>query len=142
MQTFLPDPSFRISALMLDNQRLGKQRVETLQIMNSLLGIKPGWRNHPAVKMWRGHEHHLWLYGIQVCLEWRRRGFKDTCLDKMNDLAQRYAEECGLASPPPPWLGDWRLHFSHQSNLIRKRPDHYGPLFPTTPDDLPYFWPV
>jgi hypothetical protein len=42
----------------------------------------------------------------------------------------------------PPWLGDEQLHRSHQSNLIRKDPGFYRPLFPDVPPDLPYVWPV
>ena len=36
MQTFLPFPDFVASARSLDRLRLGKQRVETLQILNAL----------------------------------------------------------------------------------------------------------
>jgi hypothetical protein len=42
----------------------------------------------------------------------------------------------------PPWLGDEALHRSHQSNLIRKDPAFYAPLFPGIPADLPYIWPM
>jgi hypothetical protein len=42
MQTFLPYPDFRKSAEVLDRQRLGKQRVEGLQLINSLAGITNG----------------------------------------------------------------------------------------------------
>ena len=59
MQTFLPYKSFRKTALCLDNKRLGKQRVETLQILRALTGYynqSGAWLNHPAVKMWRGYE--------------------------------------------------------------------------------------
>jgi len=42
----------------------------------------------------------------------------------------------------PPWLGDTALHRSHQSALLRKDPQRYGPSFPGVPDDLPYVWPV
>lgn len=38
MQTFLPYPDFSKSASVLDKRRLGKQRVENLQIMQVLLG--------------------------------------------------------------------------------------------------------
>jgi hypothetical protein len=35
------------------------------------------------------------------------------------------------------------LHLSHRSNLLRKDPIHYGPLFEDgLPDDLEYIWPV
>ena len=36
MQTFLPYPAFDLSAQVLDRQRLGKQRVETLQVLKAL----------------------------------------------------------------------------------------------------------
>jgi hypothetical protein len=42
----------------------------------------------------------------------------------------------------PSWLGEPALHRSHQSALVRKLPEHYRPLFPEVPDDLPYVWPV
>lgn len=135
VQTFLPYPSFRRSAQALDDRRLGKQRVEVLQILNALCGVTPGWRNHPAVRMWRGYERALVLYGRVVTREWCRRGFADTVEDKLVRLA-----------PPghgrlPPWVGREALHRSHQSALVRKNPAYYGRLFPDVPPDLPYYWP-
>jgi hypothetical protein len=40
MQTFLPNPNFTLSARILDNKRLGKQRVEAKQIMEINLAIQ------------------------------------------------------------------------------------------------------
>jgi hypothetical protein len=77
MQTFLPFPSFEQSLQSLDYRRLGKQRVETKQILMALLGESKGWVNHPATKMWRGHEHALAEYGLLSCREWKSRGYKD-----------------------------------------------------------------
>ena len=42
MQTFLPEEDFYKTAQSLDRQRLGKQRVETLQIAGVVAGIKDG----------------------------------------------------------------------------------------------------
>lgn len=53
MQTFLPSPNFTQSAQFLDPQRLGKQRVEALQILTALTNPAYGWQHHPAVQMWR-----------------------------------------------------------------------------------------
>ena len=39
MQTFLPYSDFEQSLSCLDNKRLGKQRVESMQILNILTGI-------------------------------------------------------------------------------------------------------
>ena len=64
MQTFLPHSNFRKTARYLDYRRLGKQRVEAYQILNVLTGKSKGngWKNHPAVKMWKGYENALKLY--------------------------------------------------------------------------------
>jgi hypothetical protein len=64
VQTFLPLPDFAESAAVLDRQRLGKQRVEVLQLLGALTGQRPGWVNHPAARMWRGHERALARYGL------------------------------------------------------------------------------
>src|SRR3712207_9220014 len=54
MQTFVPVADFEESARLLDSPRLGKQRVETLQILRALELPDYGWASHPAVAMWRG----------------------------------------------------------------------------------------
>ncbi len=56
MQTFLPYVNFHSTARTLDYRRLGKQRVEALQIHNIVSGKRTtgGWINHPAgvMKSW------------------------------------------------------------------------------------------
>lgn len=146
MQTFLPYPSFRRSAETLDLKRLGKQRVENLQIMTTLLTGRDAWKNHPAVKMWRGHELHLLDYQHAMCEQWvknfTQRGvpYSDSCYAKTLAMVDAHRDSAG--DTPPPWLGDERVHISHQSRLIQKDHEHYEPQFPLAPLDLEYFWPV
>jgi len=140
MQTFLPFPEFDASARTLDNKRLGKQRVETKQILNALTGHSKGWTNHPATKMWRGYEYALCSYGAAICWEWQRRGFKDTLFDFFSRAIAEY-EQDGQRFVPPPWLGDDIIHASHRSNLLRKDPLWYGQFGWREPDHLPYVWP-
>ncbi len=139
MQTFLPYADFVRSAESLDNKRLGKQRVETYQILRVLAGITNGWQNHPAVKMWRGHELSLIEYGEAVCEEWIKRGFNDTCLLKIGNMRADFA---GKPDAHPVWIGREELHLSHQSNLIRKDPIYYIPVFGNVADDMEYVWPA
>lgn len=143
MQTFLPYPDFVESAGVLDRQRLGKQRVEVVQILNVIHQIKPStaWQNHPAVRMWRGYEVSLCEYGLIVCEEWIAQGRKDTCKEKIEQHLD-WATSGKFQMEKPPWFGDRDFHISHQSNLIRKDPEYYGPKFPGVPADLPYIWPV
>lgn len=113
MQTFLPYPDFVQSVRCLDRQRLGKQRIEVLQLLRALNGETKGWANHPAALMWRGYEGALAEYGVAVCVEWISRGYKDTCLGKIA------AYQTGNPTKPP-WFGDDGFHASHRSNLLRK----------------------
>jgi hypothetical protein len=149
MQTFLPYADFERSARALDSKRLGKQRVETIQVVRALTRPGYGWANHPATLMWKGFEEALGRYGLVCCEVWCELGFGDTCAATiMTDLrtagvaAVRSQEELAAAGGLPPWLGDPDLHRSHQSALVRKDPGHYRSLFPDVPDDLPYVWPV
>jgi hypothetical protein len=149
MQTFLPYPDFARSAQVLDAKRLGKQRVEVLQVLRALTIPTYGWQNHPAVLMWKGYEEALGRYGLVVVDAWSRLGFGDTCAASIQkelvDLGvapARTQPELDVAGRLPPWLGDEALHRSHRSALVRKDPGWYRQFFPGVPDDLPYVWPV
>lgn len=150
MQTFLPYPDFARTAAVLDPLRLGKQRVEALQIARALTRPVYGWKHHPAVLMWSGYEEALGAYAVAICREWCRRGHSDTCEAKvLDDLATanvrvppRSQVALDAAGALPPWLGDDDLHRSHRSALLRKQPDWYTAAFGDLPDDLPYVWPV
>lgn len=150
MQTFLPHPGFHESASVLDRRRLGKQRVEALQVLRGLIVPGYGWRRHPAVLMWTGYEEALVRYGLEICRVWRDRGHQDSCAATLvADLAAvrpgapvRGQRELAGAGELPPWLGDDALHRSHRSALVRKDPAFYAERFPGEPDDLPYVWPA
>ena len=123
MQTFLPYESFRESAKVLDWRRLGKQRVEGMQIIKAITGEKrldgkpyKGWLRHPAVLMWDGYVEALLLYKNKMIEEWILRGYNNTM------------ELVGLPDSieMPPWLGDDRVHASHRSNLLRKDFNYYS----------------
>jgi hypothetical protein len=148
VQTFLPYPDFERSARALDPRRLGKQRVECLQVVRGLTVPGYGWRHHPAVKMWRGHLEALGRYTLTCCEVWTEVGRPDTCaatvvvdLGAAGVTRVRTQVELAAAADLPYWLGDPAFHLSHQSSLVRKDPDFYGPQFPGVPDDLPYVWP-
>jgi hypothetical protein len=149
VQTFLPYPDFERSARVLDQRRLGKQRVECIQVVRGLTRSDYGWRHHPAVLMWKGHEEALGRYALTCCAVWVERGFADTCAATITqDLGThgvtriRTQAELAEVGALPPWLGDPAFHRSHQSALLRKAPEHYSRLFPDVPDDLEYVWPV
>lgn len=123
MQTFLPYPSFIESAKALDWRRLGKQRVETKQILEALQRGGGAWYNHPATQMWKGHEPMLCLYGMEICTEWIRRGYKDTLYRYFDFQLSGYEI---LLDQGPEWLGDQRIHSSHRGRLLAKDPIWYS----------------
>jgi hypothetical protein len=149
MQTFLPYRRFEASAHVLDDKRLGKQRVETMQIMHALVrlqavnDVKGGsipWGNHPAVKMWRGFEYTLLSYQAALCREWERREFNDTCLEKTRVLFMQLPKENRLPKVPR-WMGLKKFHSAHRANLLRKDPKHYGQFGWKEEPAEGYWWP-
>ena len=137
MQIFLPYPDMKKSLQALDNKRLGKQRVETYQIISAItrrpkLDGTPykGWLNHPCTVMWKNHVPALKLYMNISITEWIERGFKNTMgLEEIN-------EEIVL----PPFIGNERFHSSHRANLLKKEPDFYSKYQWTENPQDPYVW--
>lgn len=133
MQTFLPYADFKKSAQVLDYKRLGKQRVEALQIYNCLI-IPTRWENHPAVKMWDGYREALAEYHNVMIIEWIKRGYVNNMHYIIHEKPYEY----------PWWLGNEDFHRAMRSRLIQKNKEFYLPLFPNDEgfNDSKYMWPV
>lgn len=78
MQIFASDPSPYISAIVLDDKRLGKMIIESAQILSSVWGgpYKLTHKNHPGMKWikadWRNYDWLLWHYN-DLAEEWYHR---------------------------------------------------------------------
>ena len=130
MQTFLPYESFTKSAQVLDWRRLGKQRVEGMQIIKAIENPKPqGWKNHPIVKMWTPYVPALKQYTNIIITEWIGRGYNNNMEFYDIDNVEY-----------PDWLGDERFHSSHRSNLLRKDFDWYSQFKWIENSESPYVW--
>lgn len=161
MQTFVPYPDAAKSAAVLDQKRLGKQRVETLQLLLWLHAVKiENWDSrfiapriskwtHPAMQMWSGSERALLRYQDAFCDEWTSRGFKDTCKEKSHYVVELINSD-SASEEWPTWWGNLEMHKSHRSNLVFKDRTFYGSIFPNElPKDeldlkssyLEYIWP-
>lgn len=139
MQTFLPYPDFTQSARVLDNKRLNRQRSETKQILNIVARInsKSSWRNHPAVLQWMNHPRELALYGLAICSEHRRRGFKDSLKPWFRRMASQFR-----GSQLPFWFGREDVHSSHRARLLEKNPEWYAQFGWAEQPTTENVWPV
>ena len=139
MNTFLPYKSFKKSAQTLDYKRLGSQRSEAWIIFQTLYDTtsKQGWKHHPAVKMWKGFEKALLLYGVEMCKEWILRGYQDNMLIRFQNALNSLTETPTLY---PPLLFKQGFTDSHKSNLLRKNKNFYSKYDWKLPDNLPYLW--
>lgn len=130
MQTFLPYENFKASAEVLDNKRLNKQILEGYQILKVLTSDDPkaAWRNHPAVKMWQGHETVLHSYIQAMISEAKSRGIK-TDKNELNIRTLRLQKEHLWGQGHPTWYFDPgtlnRVTESHRANLYKKDPEYY-----------------
>lgn len=142
MQTFVPiaTTDFAQIAKVLDNKRLNKQALEGWQILMVLWELDPagehrtprGWVNHPATKMWRGHEFTLYQYIIAMTNEWVARGFNTTIGVKASATLMS-AYEHGLfnyVQQKPYWMADQHMFesmaSSHRLALLTKDYEHYS----------------
>lgn len=126
MQTFVHEGTdFDLGARILDRQRLIKQAVEGYQILKVLAGLSQGWKNHPAVKMWAGHEGWLYLYVMAHIDEIERRGYKNTTRGLITELVDSYFPGW-QEDTAPPWLYDDRVKITHRGRLFEKDPVHYS----------------
>lgn len=136
MQTFLPYADFAKCAQVLDDSRLGNQCYnEGITLFNGK------WRDHPASKMWRGHEWYLGQYILACANELKERG-KPVLWVPHYVRQWCYIMKWTSDQPVPPWLGDERVHSSHRANLLRKDPDWYGQFEWTEEPAEGYYWPV
>ena len=140
MQTFLPESTMRECAKALDSKRLNKQILEAYQILNVLSGNSPtgGWRNHPAVLMWKGHEYSLHSYAKTMIKEAKFRGIKvDKNLENINNLEKRFGYAWGQGLPN--WFSGPkhdRIVVTHRANLYRKDPIYYAHYAPYVSSEL------
>ena len=133
MQTFLPYQSFVQSAKCLDYKRLGKQRIEAIQILKNLWGLRDRWYNHPAVQLWKGYETTLKIYYNCIVAEWEERGYKNNMPKFTIDLSKTILKV-------PPWLGNPDFHDAHKSNLLKKDEKFYSKYNWNVPKNLKYKW--
>ena len=117
MQTFVPVPSFLESMRSLDKSRLGNQIWR-----EGITLIRGGWSNHPASKMWRGHEYQLGVYLLAGCDVLAERGKDYPEVRRKIKIEMEKFTDTGL----PSWWGDDKLHSSHRRALLYKNFEWYS----------------
>lgn len=134
MMTFIIMADFILNAALLDDQRLGKQRVEAKQIVDIIEGKKKAWSNHPIVLAWTPFLIGLKYYTNCIISEWINRG-------RVNNM-ELYPDLPDMI--PIPWWAQWdRLIQSHRAMLLRKDPFYYKNKFTCESEynQYGYIWP-
>ena len=128
MQTFLPSANMCESARLLDSKRLNKQILEAYQILKVLSINGSGWRNHPAVLMWKNSEQSLYTYALAMAEEAGIRHIKtDKNLANLETLKSEYLNSWGENTPS--WFNSTeikRITTTHKARLFVKNPVYYA----------------
>jgi hypothetical protein len=118
MQVFLPSPDYYESLFLLDKKRLGKQRVEAKQLIDTILDRpmangKPrkGWYNHPAAVMYRQYIDSLIHYYNMSLAAFVLTGGVNKKLEHEPYVRDTYNHSL------PWWLGVKEIHASHRGRL-------------------------
>lgn len=157
-----------MTAKVLDRQRLGKQRVEALQILQTLKRGKytccsPVCKSQPIPEPTDGRLCPTCMRAIVRITPWYNhpavqmwKGYENGLILYLSEMCREWVsrgyqdtclEKAQALAPAskvtllPDWIGNETFHRSHQSNLLRKNSDHYRQYFLGVPDDLPYVWP-
>jgi hypothetical protein len=172
MVTFLPYPDFARCAEVLDQKRLGKQRVECLQLLIGIYfqelknnislskDIVPdlnifcknsyGTEKHPASKMWKNNRLMLISYTIAMCNEWSSRGYQDSIKNRVTRLVSPLYPADTLSQQYivehyPAQIPSWL----GDERLHRSHRSNLIRKFPEhysqywqEPDNISYYWPV
>jgi len=130
MQVFRPYVDHAASARFLDDKRLGKQRIETKQVLLAILrrsGVlndgRKGWINHPIVLLYfnngKPYIDDLVGYFYAVIDEWERRGFRNNIV--LNDIEPLLGRlESSSGTPVTPTMAR-----EYRRVLLLKEPCHY-----------------
>ena len=125
MQTFITEHDFYKSASNLIRQHLQSTIYESIHILASLLNIndrlvnpKRSVKNHPAAKLWAGHERAL-LYYIDVHLDkWYNLDYK-MGINWQNYNLIKTIKKIKIDCMLPKWITT-QLIQTHRSVLIQK----------------------
>lgn len=129
VNTFCLDNDPKVCAKLLDYRRLGKQRVEAMQIIDAINSLesndeKVAWKNHPAVKMWMHSDTKIqkqYLNALKYYLncmidEWVNRGYK-------NEMKHKKVIEPVIM---PWWFTNKYIQLTHKCSLMRKDEKYYS----------------
>lgn len=132
MITLMPFPDFALSLCCLDDKRLERQRMDALNIHKMIKGNHSGWTHRPECMMWYGYLPALAWYFNLANSYYKKRGLGIPLEDLYGGFPKIF----------PPWMGNTKLHLSHQSKLIGENGPHYRLWFGyQVPANLPYYWP-
>jgi hypothetical protein len=148
MQTLLPYADYEEAASCLRDAELRSQISHAIIIVDSLHEIEgsEAWLQHPAIPMWRGYEAQLCNYGLAMCDEAKKRGWK------ISGSEERLEWHLGNVTTvddfemqTPPWATDPnRMSLvirTHRSFLMSKDRRFYAKYRWNVPPGLPLYWP-
>lgn len=123
LRTWLPFPDFRLSVQCLADVELKAVRLSAMRLLRCIeSGRTPACPSD--ISLWDGYGEALSLYGFLACTEARVRGYP--C--KLRPFFARRLPKGDFDLPQ--WVGDPAVHTAHKVELLRRRPQHYGLLWP------------
>ena len=133
MQVFHPYKSALKSIQCLDNSRMGKQRLECIQILLANNNIDTEWEvpksvpPHKNVVLWKNYSGYLFYYLGILLNEWEDRGMKNfVCRGMYEKLRNIYGLQENTKRPR---FIDNKFIQTQRLSLLNKKMEHYYKFF-------------
>ena len=144
VNVFITSTNLEECARNLDYRRLGKQRLECIEIIEG-----DSWKNHPCYLMWKNNKEALKIYFNHILREWISRGFQNSLAFYSIDESKAqfyditYDENTYLTTISNPKINEnsilfpkwfcWKpLILSQRASLLRKDEVYYSSKFEKT----------
>jgi hypothetical protein len=131
INTYLPYPSFELSAEVLDNKRLVTQRLHAFKLIKTIVEGEGPLTAHPASHMWGRNPAALMRYHDVI----------------VNHISLRFMRPGGFrfdqkAYTMPDWFGDLEFHSRHKASLLAQDEAHYRKFDWLERPQICYLWPT
>lgn len=137
---YVPYEDMELSATIFDNSIIHLQVANIVNLLEVFNETEFGYQvDEKLLLMWSGYEAQLAWYGLLCCKEEEARNTEPISKSRLEWHLDMISSG-DFSMEKPPWIGNAKIHESHQSTLIGLNPSFYSSIFPDVRRGLKLVW--